>query len=106
MTTLQASLTEARRTYGRVIRDLMYGPPTTAILVELRGVAKRARGIMDATEEGRTFDAAHQLLDQVGGVLYDLYQEDQCVLGKDGATYSRTCDVDLGHIRMGLSPGY
>lgn len=49
------------------------------------------------------FEEAHILLDEVGGLLRRNYPK-SCGLVYQEGSYFRECPVDLGHLRVGLSP--
>ncbi|MEU3768487.1 HK97 family phage prohead protease [Amycolatopsis keratiniphila] len=60
---------------------------------------------MDNTESGPEFDRAHEMLDALGRTLREKFPK-LCALSYSDGQYSRTCPVDLAHIRAGLSPGF
>ncbi|MFH8258165.1 hypothetical protein [Streptomyces roseolus] len=73
-----------------------------ATLIKLRG---QLQEVMDRSEfrQPTLFEAAHNLLDEVGALLRRHYSE-ACVLAYQDGAYYRECPVDLAHLRVGLSP--
>jgi hypothetical protein len=61
--------------------------------------------IMDHTERGDLFDSAHEMLDRVGESIREHFP-DSCLFEIEDGAYFRTCEVDLAHLRVGMSPGF
>lgn len=75
--------------------------PDVQAISDLRVLARSA---MDWLEEGDDFEAAHQLVDRIGGYVRTNHPE-SCKVHYESGTYYDTCPVLLGHSRVGLSPG-
>ena len=60
---------------------------------------------MDWLEDTERFEEAHELLDQVGTFVRRAIPE-ACAVLFEGGTYYNVCPIALGHIRIGMSPGY
>jgi hypothetical protein len=78
-------------------------PDPTALEV-LRRLRGELRQVMDGSDgyDLALFDQAHELLDEVGGLLRRTYPK-ACTMPYRDGVYYRECPVDLGHLRVGFS---
>lgn len=79
--------------------------PDVAAKATLLGLRTQLQEVMDRSEfrDPALFEAAHELVDEVGTLLRRHYSE-SCILPYRDGTYYRECPVDLAHLRVGLSP--
>ncbi|MFJ9652881.1 MULTISPECIES: hypothetical protein [Streptomyces griseus group] len=79
--------------------------PDVVAKAALLGLRSQLQEVMDRSEfrDPRLFEAAHELVDEVGTLLLRHYSESCTFPYRDG-TYYRECPVDIAHLRGGLSP--
>lgn len=103
--TINETLRNAQKKFGSILRRQISERLTSADLDQLTEAARALRSVMDHTEAGPTFDRAHSLIDEVGRVIRESSPA-RCRLKFEDGAYHRTCDVDLAHLRFGMSPGF
>lgn len=102
---VEALMRRAQKAYGRVLLRRLSQDHDDSDLAHLKNAAGSFRAIMDSMEQGKLFDDAHEMLDRVGESIRE-YFPDYCLFAFEDGQYLRTCDVDLAHLRVGMSPGF
>ncbi len=106
---LSERISEPRDEADRLIehaRQLLADDPSEDELVEAESTSAGAlalyRSSLNWAEDTDQEDDAHRALDEAGRFVREAFG---CYLEHDGPNYRRTCPVDLGHNRLGLSIG-